>query len=54
MLKYKKKILSNYIYISDDSICAMHIFSSRWHCLIHNDDVKFHYYRRHKTNEYHQ
>ncbi len=25
----------------NDSICAMHLYSSRWHCLIHNDDVMF-------------
>ncbi len=32
----------NYIYIFDDSISAMHLYSSRWHCLINNDDVMFH------------
>ncbi len=36
-----KYIFPTQLYISDDSISAMHLYSSRWHCLIHNDDVMF-------------
>lgn len=38
--------------MSDDSICATDLFSSKWHCLIHSDDVIFICnYHRNKTND---